>query len=364
MILDFTKQLSQHEPLTADLVDKKDIEFYNFNIVDQEEVFDEMNDVFGSSALMDEEYRFSYFRWYTDLAWKSFNNRDRDFVINIAMARQVPMAILLDFEVWRNVMWYLAMRTLDRQDMEEFYFKMREAFLNSEAIVGKWQGKNILVKDLVNEIKSLNARAADSMENAEFESRLQQIMFDKNNPFFETYVSTDLDTAVDRFIGLVNFFLGIDEKHIWYTVESFLHPEKFENPTLQNIIATSSVRDKTEPAPQNSVNKYESMSQKLDAEIKAMESAATPVAKVEPEKPAVPSPTPKEASVAEAPAKLSATQIKSKIESEFKQDLDGNFVDIEGVMRKLEEFAETYNDPKIADMIYYDEEDDKFKWKV
>ena len=56
--------------------------------------------------------------------------------------------------------------------------------------------------------------------------------------------------------------------------------------------------------------------------------------------------------------------IKSQIESEFKKDSEGNFENIEAVMRKLEEFTEMYNDPKIADMIYYDEEDSKFKWKV
>lgn len=343
MIVDFIRQLERMEELSPEVIDKKDFEFDNLSIPDREEAFAQMDQIFESNQNFDKKYKFSYFRWYTDFAWKFFNNRDQDFIINIAMARQVPMAILLDFEVWRSIMSYLAMRTVDDQDMQALYFRMKESFLNSEAVVGRWQDKEVLVKDLVSEIKKLNAKPKDSMAQAEFESRLQQIIFNKEDKKFANYIFTDPDTAIDRFIGLVHFFLGIDEKDIWNMVDSFLHPEKFEVSGQANIESNAKSGNDTVDfqSPDSTDQSNQENADENDTELSSQLS--------------------EEAAISKIP---SYSEIKSQIEQEFKKDSEGNFENIELVFRKLEEFTEMYNDPKIADLLYFDEESGEFKWRV
>ena len=343
MTEDFIRQLEQIEDLDLDVIDKKDAELDGFNISEREDIFGRMDQIFSANQSFDKKYKFSYFRWYTDFAWKIFNNRDRDFVVQVAMARQVPMAILLDFEVWRTIMGYLAMRTVDQQDMQELYFKMKEAFLNSQAVVGLWQGKEVLVKDLVDEIKKLNAKPRDSMEQAEFESRMQQIFFNKEDKKFANYIFSDPATVIDRFVGLVQFFLGVTEKDIWNMVDAFLHPEKFETPVQVDDEDNSEyIETREEPEELSSI----ATANQEDVGEKQVQVGEQPNV------------------IAEFVKVPSYLEIKSQIESEFKKDAEGNFEDIDAVMRKLEEFTEMYNDPKIADLIYFDEEEGRFKWKI
>ena len=332
MVNDFTNSLEQKTALTAAQIDLKENEFKNFNIVDKELVWEKMGALFKENPKLDADYRLSYFLWYTDFTWKMFNNREHDLVVSMCLARQIPMAILLDFDVWRNIMWYLGLRTIERPDMESLYIRMKNAFLESEAYVGKWNGEAVTVKDLVKEIVAMNTRN-DSMEQAEFKSKLLQVLFPQNDSIFEKYISTEQDLAVERFIDLTHFFLGVDKDHIWYVVETFLHPEKYENVVLGEVPTPSA------PAEQPPVS-------------------AVPTPK--------PTPTPQLAPVAKpaAPVKPDPQQIKSQIESQFKKDAEGNFEDIEGVMAKLNELAEKNNDSKIAEMIYFDESSGKFLWKL
>jgi hypothetical protein len=68
--------------------------------------------------------------------------------------------------------------------------------------------------------------------------------------------------------------------------------------------------------------------------------------------------------VVEPQVRPTTAQIKSEIESQFKKDDKGNFEDIETVLAMLSTLSEKYNDPKIADMMYFDEKENKFKWNT
>ncbi len=346
-------------------------------IIDNDQTFDQiyetwkiLDDFFVQNSYeKDFDWRMTYFRVYVRLTWKVLGTIvDSNKFIEI-MRRQVPMAIILDINILQQMMWFLAFNKEDKNQLISLYQKIRLAVLESEQVIGSWQNSNVTVKDLASEYLLMQQRGVSSIEEAEFLSKVKQIMFPKE---IEQYIFVNQDEGVDRFLELVEFFDYIDNEKIWTVVDVFLNPEKYnvnkpEDNKLESEQELEGGEEKVEePTPQISANKYESMSQKLDEEIKAAENSvvpAAPVVKIESEKPFVAKPAP-QAPAVEEQTKLSASQIKSQIESEFKQDLDGNFEDIEGVMRKLEEFAEMYNDPKISDMIYFDEEDDKFKWKV
>ena len=155
------------------------------------------------------------------------------------------------------------------------------------------------------------------MEQAELESKIKQIMF-PNDLLAQKYTITESNVAIERLLEMVLFFETTDEANINDVVDNFLHPERFDNPP--NVI---------HPKPVEKTNV-----EKVNASI--------PQSK---------------------PAKPTSKQIKSQIDSQFKKDHEGNFINMEGVYEKLNELAEKNNDPSILELYYFDEGAGKFKWK-
>lgn len=278
-----------------------------------------------------ERFKWTYFRIYTELSWKMFGSQSRDFIANMAIKNQIPMALSLEFDVLNDILSYLGLRTFDKPDMQSLYLKIKKAFLESDFQVGKWKGNKVAVSDLVKEVKMVSSKS-DSLKQAELENKLRQILFFSDS-VAGTYIEIESNEAVQKFIDLVMFFDAIDENKITPVINSFSIPENFQSiiSEQQQELEGESVENRTEADPQNS--------EEWDADIDL-------------------------AAGSEALIILTPQQIKSQIESEFKKDSEGNFEDIDAVMRKLEEFTEMYNDPKIADLIYFDEEEGRFKWKI
>ncbi len=262
-----------------------------------DDVFEELGNFFAERTLDEavRKYGMTYWRWYVWLTWNRLNSLDQDDLVTV-FAMQIPTAIALDFDAIKYLMKYFIANNYIENDIESLYFKIKTAFQDSQAILGFWQGQEVRVFEVVREVKLVTGRN-NSLEQADFETRLHQIMFPTNS-LIQEYDSINFGMAVQRFVDLCVFFDQVSEDKISLVVHDFLN----------------------------------SMGRSKFIETKQA-------------------------------VKPNFQQIKSQIESEFKKDPEGNFENIEGVMRKLEEFAEMYNDPKIADMIYYDEEDDKFKWK-
>ncbi len=315
-------------------------------IFDNDQTLDQMYETWAvsdqffhnASYETDIEFRLTYFRLYVRLTWKILEVIDNDYFIEV-VRRQAVMALLLDVDVLNSIMWYLGLNNADQKELESLFLELKKAFLQSEAVVGVWQGKNVTVAQLVKEIGSVY-KSGDSLAQADFESRLQQIMFPDETA--KKYFTADPEDAKERFLDLVSFFQTFTQENIWYVVDAFLNPEKYQNVTPGE--APSAVVPKAIPP-------------KPPAPIVAKPPAPpTPVTK-----PVAPSQPPAKPV---APAKSTPQQIKSQVESQFKKDAEGDFADIEGVMAKLSELAEKNNDPKIAEMIYYDEKENKFKWNM
>lgn len=314
---------------------EEDFQILLLNSTEADKTYKELRDFFANTNQLDiKKYWYSYWRWYVWLTWDRLNSLSKDELVNIAFGNQLPMALLIGVDVWRSLMWYFATNNYLEDDVDSIYIKVKKSFLESGAVVGSWKGGNVTVAELVTEIRAVSKRN-NSLEQAEFESKLKQIMF-PNDPLVQKYATEDSDEAVRRFVDLVVFFDTVNEKDIWRVVDNFLNPEKYQNVVPgEAVVALTPALEVTQtpimvqPAPQPSVTPP-----------KKEEVKSTP--------PLVPL----------APPKPTPAQIKSQIEKEFSAE------DVEGMMGKLNEMAEKNNDPKIAEMYYFDETENKFKWNV
>lgn len=325
----FLEFLDNSKAPTNEELAKLESVFIDFDIKDQELALRWLDDYF--SIAKDNAYKIfwpSYFRWYVKLSWLYLNSQDINFIERV-FARQIPMAILLNFDVFRKFMWYLVLKSLDKDDKATIYNRARNAFLNSEAAIGLYKGQEIKVADMVAEIKIVKSREKSTIINAEMMSKLKQTMFPKNDEFFTTHFFVEPDEAVARMYDLINFFLEVEAKDIARLVDSF------ESEAVSAVSTSSQVLPNLSklapPAP-----------------------PVKPVAKPIPPRPsAPPKPIPPP-----APATPTLAEIRRAVEKQFALD------DAEGIINKLNELAEKYKNPKIAEIYYFDESEEKFKWTI
>lgn len=261
----------------------------------------EFNDIFKPKNYgNDYNLRNQSFRWYTMLVWRRLESFDENIVVNMAFKRQAITAILLDIDVQKELMWYLSARPniLNQEEVSALYGKIRSAFLRSGAIAGRLNGKEITVSDLVREYEAIKVRGADSLETVEFRAKLKRILFADVDKNLAEFFMVEPDIATQRLFDLIMFFAEVKEDQAWYALSLFLHPEG------------------------------------------------------EPKLITTPSPA----------AALGYKDIRAFIDSKFKKTAGGEYENMEGVMAKLGEMAEKYANPKIAEMYYYDEKENKFKW--
>ncbi len=313
-----------------------------------DEALQELGAFFAQNPDSKEKYRYSYWRWFVILSWQKALSASDTFFLKL-ISEQVPVAILTKIDVSDLLMRYLAENYYTRTDIGNYFIKLKKAFLESEAVVGVWQGKNVTVAETIKEIDSVY-KSDDSLAQADFESRLLQIMFPADEAS-KKYLITDHEQAKEEFLDLVSFFETFTEENIWYVVDGFLNPEKYQNaaPGQPPVATTVPSTPATKPAPVPQSKPV---------------TPAPPAPK--PTTPVQPTPAPKPSVPVKPPAstKPALAQIKSEIESQFKKDADGNFEDIATVLAMLSTLSEKYNDPKIADMLYFDEKDNKFKWNA
>lgn len=176
------------------------------------------------SYFKDWENRLGYFRWYTMLTWRRLNRYSPKFVIEEAVRRQIPMALICDIDVRNELLWFLIGRAWIEEEMKTVYADMKNSFLNSGAIVGITNGSNVLVKDLIVDIKKLSRTSITSLEKAEINTKIKQCFFSQKSREFEELITVKPETVVERFIELVEFFLEVEPEGIQKVVDKMLHP--------------------------------------------------------------------------------------------------------------------------------------------
>lgn len=262
----------------------------------------------------DWEYRWSYFRWYTDLTWRRLNQLTVEEVAQIAFGRQLSTALRLDFDVWEELVLYLN-TLIDPQAIESAYLQIQESFFSSNVIIGLVSQNPVTVQQSINNLRIINQENTDSLRSAELFAKIKPA-FTEIEPGTEAFWLSTPEVFFDRFVGLVNFFLGVDKDHIWFVVDSFINPERY----------------------------------KEGSQLAEKESAIAEVVLTEP--------TVEEKKV----SKVSYADIKNMIEARFTRDTSGEFANLDGVLALLDSLATDQGDDQIRELYYFDEGTGKFQW--
>ncbi len=278
----------------------------------------EMDSFFRTASVKDDVlYWNTFFLWYTALSWETLNTFENDFILGVAAPRQLLRAILLGFDVFSDLTWYLQSRTKDASDMMGFYTKLKQNIFLSPSIVGQFQGKDVTLSELIKEVIDLNRLGNDSLKVAEFLTKLKKILY-KQEDADKGYIWTSSEEVVDKFFNLIHFFIGVEPKRIYYVIDAMFHPERYENIPADAV---------------NSPNTDEVIDT-LASEVAAEQNQA-----------------------------ISYEEIKQKIDADFAKDETGQYQNIEGVFDVLDQMAVQYNDETIKELLYFDEDRGGFVWK-
>lgn len=282
-------------------------------------------DVFFADKNFDEiqTVYWTYWRWYVDVTWEFLNGLTPEKVAGV-VGLEAPMALLCGRDVWKQIINYLAFGGYTELEMPVRYTDIRDSFLNSEMKIGKWDTGELTVKQLVAEVKKIGGPRTTSIEKAEFNAKLKGALMPKSGDPVAAYITVNADKVIDRLIGLVNFFVGVEPKDAWSIVDMAVHPEFYENiqkaqEAAQNAPPTS-VATSADPMVSTSVQ--------LTPQISA----------------------------------VNFTDIKSMMENKFTKGADGQFQDPTVVITMLNDLASRYKDERISELYVFNEKTNSFEW--
>lgn len=293
-----------------------------------------------------EKYRYTYWRLYVYYSWRFFNGLGEQELIDYAVI-QIPDALKLDFDVMDKLFFYMENVLMTEENIVNFYTRFQKKFLNSEFVVGEAGGKKYTITDLVKKVSLLQSFKDNSLEVANFTILLKKILFPKNvQDSIAQYLEIDEDGTVMNFIDIARLFISIKPEDIWMAEKSYIAenlPYEIGTPISINDVDTYIEKG---PLALEYKNKSNEVLQQLTTAQKNIP-AVMPDVSSQPEL-----------------VKPSYSEIYQKIDAVFEKDTDGNYEDLDSVMMALEKAGKKYNDPKIAELYYFDEESGKFKWNI
>ncbi|MFA6105784.1 MAG: hypothetical protein WC725_04310 [Patescibacteria group bacterium] len=372
----------------------------------------------------DKKVRLTLFRWYTDLTWKRINLLSNEDFVNVAFGRQVPLALLLGFDIQKILFDYLNFRCPEKEDMVDVYAKTKNAFMNSEAFLGSLDGIEYGVKDIIPDIKKYNLESLSTLEKATITEKLTKILFPKKDELFNQYIFTEPTQVVDWFIGLVNFFMGVKAEDIKLIVDGYNREEDEEiikisennkkiaqketenkpfelkqSESMKNVIPVIKPEEPKKPEIKIEAKKEikPEAKKEIKPEIKPTEikaGAKTPektddsmffskkstspkkqegevnhnvdenlnAPKALTRSPILSGHKKPETTTGVTNRRLSYKEIRKQLESRFAKDSYGHFLNVTDVLNELQKISVTQEDPHIKDLYYFNEQAGGFEW--
>lgn len=287
----------------------------------------------------EEDYsdRYGDFANLTEMIWDDLLWLPVDEFVEIAIKKQIVEALFLNFDVFLKIVWYFNHKCIRIDDYRSLFIQTKDAFLQSGAIIGYWEEKKYTIYDAVQEMKLIRSKGRDSIEMAQFIEKIRKIINLDNDEFANEFFMAESNDFYTGLINLIEFYLETKPEEMAIKVLKYTRPD-IEN--VEEYIADISAFEKSLPPtekpllPKSMVilSNYEPKSVKEPDAIKL--------------------------------AKPSYSEISQKIDAVFEKDADGNYEDLDSVMMALEKASKKYNDPKIAELYYFDEQAGKFKWNI
>ncbi|MFA5128191.1 MAG: hypothetical protein WC457_04310 [Patescibacteria group bacterium] len=294
----------------------------------------ELFSLFGEMSITEiQEYRRTYWPFYVYAIWSNpLDVRPEVMIKNIAI--QLPDAVRLGFDILDKILSYANFRLTLEPDIQSFFAKTRDALERSDWPIGVLpNGKIYTIADCVKEVMMNESRASNSMEYAELYQKLSKLIFPNglNDELYKKeYIYITTHEAVDNLIKIITVLTQNSPETLTQLVDQYAHPEIYDPDYGMNI------NIKTEPV--------------MSSQDGKPSSPITPPANPMPPTPPLVKPAPAE--------------IRAKIDAAFEKDAQGNYKDLDGVFIVLGRAAAKYNDPKIAELYYFDDNAGEFKWNV
>jgi hypothetical protein len=342
------EQLRDLTPAEVDILEKEYQDI--LQSPEQKQELLRMLEVKMSKLTPENDYKFrnTYFRWYTNLLWQRFVTLPVNEIMEIALPRMVPMALLLDFNVWQDIILFLSLRIFGSEDTENAFIKMQDCVFNSGAIIGIWKEENVYLSDIVKEIKILNSnKKEESLRWAELLSRLKQVLFSRSGLLAEKYIRADKDEVVNRLADLITFFIGVEKDKILYIVEGYVNPDRY----VGEVSRRSSVLE----APISSITKLPNSSSPITL-------VNTAQADNKKQNDRNISSTFLSSVTDQSQNRPSNEQIKQMVEAMFPVQNQNNQESFEKIVATLNTLSDQYKDESIKDLYFYNEKEGKFQW--
>lgn len=370
--------MSYHPKLSAGIdfseLEKDFFETQCFNSGNMDIIRVELFDFFdGKSYEEIKPYLKTYWRLYVYGTWKYLGTTG-EAVVQKAIEQQTPEAIRLGFDVFDRLMWYMQTRMTLPEEIERFFSKAKDSFTKSEWVIGQLGGQDVTIRNVIDEIALLDSRRGETLLLAQFYERMQKLFFPKglNEDIYQKqYTFVEIDEAVMKFVELVRFFVNTPAEEMPDLVFVYTNPSTFvpDSPGGDTVTTkVTGVRNSTPVEKPKMPIETRSSSVAMQTNAKPRENAPVITKQTAPVPPKLEAPKKIEQTIAvpkpPAPAKPSYAEIKKKIEAVFPKNAQGEYVDLDSVLTALQSAAMKYNDQKIAELMYFDEADNKFKWSV
>ncbi len=311
----------------------------------------------------EEDYsdRYGNFAHLTEMIWEDLVWLSKEEFVELAIKKQIAEALFLNFDVFLKIIWFFNTKCIRIDEYRTLFIQVKDALLQSGAIIGYWEEKKYTIADAVQEMKLIRSKGRDSIEMAQFIEKIRKIINLDNDEFAVEFFMAEANDFYTELFDLLEFFLETKPEEMAVKVLSYTR-SNIED--IEEYVADISSFEKSFPPTEvpeipNSIlilseNKIGNTPVKLAPVFKTTSVVAQKN---------IPAVMPDVSSQPEL-VKPSYSEIYQKIDAVFEKDTNGNYEDLDSVMMALEKASKKYNDPKIAELYYFDEESGKFKWNI
>ncbi len=255
-------------------------------------------------------YSGSYWDWYVRSTWKLYLTLSADDLV-FHIKTQLATAFRLSIPIEQLLFHYLFRIVIEDQPIQSLFSNIQTAMLQNSFPINPLSAKTMTYMELSKKVLAVPVDETASLQLASLYGEIEMQLYGTN----KTLSPQEKADNTRAFIDFVRF-LTDKESDILKVIDTYVYEilrDKEEEEEIDEVI----------PQVQAVVNKSE---------------------------------------IPPAEEILTLDSIKQMVDNQFEKDEVGQYKDIEGVFGLLEQLAEEYNDEKIKELLYFDEQSGGFVW--
>lgn len=166
--------------------------------------------------------RHTFGTWYALLCFPDIVSLQHTDVETV-FASLSMLAFFHDIDVWKTLVRYLQLRTVDEADMGEVYGRIRNSFIHSPQYICVLNGSPVSFASFFEQV-SLYEQKNDSLALSSYYGGIgKAILADSASSLTEE----DVKTIMFRLQDMVHFLQGVSKENIFVIVDSHFYPQKY-----------------------------------------------------------------------------------------------------------------------------------------